>query len=511
MSLLMPQVYHPASCDRAALPSMGGAGQCGAAARREQPQRPRGTPRSRMAGMTIGRRLFLSGTVTGVGLLALVGCTPSRPRPTRSVTKAPVPTTSTTAVPAPAAFVRSAWGSDPYALGSVSYLPVSARPQDRSDLAGSVLDRLFLAGEATDTQTPGTLQGAWNSGVRAAAEISTVAEEGERIAIVGAGLAGAVATRRLVDSGFDVTVVEARDRTGGRIATSTPDGWPIAVEAGAWALTGAGAALRESVADAGIATTAVDLTGIRSTGIDGSPLDTGTTGADALSRALEWGAEQPEDLSLAESFASSGAADPAEAEPGSGDGDPARVAARLAGTTALRTGAAPEELSSWYGLGDASAAPVRATRGRRRPRLGNRRDALAALRDRVLGRGRGGALVARRLRGGDHRMAEPSAFDWRGGTRRPGRSGSGSVAPGAQRRRAGYPRADGARAVRRRSRLRYSRSACSLPAWSRSACPRSLANAPHHTDPGAAPSGRTRLRARTTPAMPEIRPSTTTS
>ncbi|PPI49157.1 FAD-binding protein [Rathayibacter tritici] len=307
----------------------------------------------RMAGMTIGRRLFLTGTVTGVGFLALAGCTPSRPRPTRSVTKAPVPTPSATTVPAPAAFVRSAWGSDPYALGSVSYLPVGATAQHRADLAGSVLDRLFLAGEATDTQAPGTLQGAWNSGVRAAAEISTVADEGERIAIVGAGLAGAVAARRLTDSGFDVTVVEARDRTGGRIATSTPDGWPIAVEAGAWALTDAGAALLEGVADAGIATTAVDLIGIRSTGIDGSTLNTGTTGADALTRALEWGAEQPEDLSLAEAFAGSGAPDPAE--PGSGDGDDARVAAHLAGTTALRTGAAPEELSSWFGLGDASA------------------------------------------------------------------------------------------------------------------------------------------------------------
>ncbi|PPH34886.1 hypothetical protein C5C53_14550 [Rathayibacter sp. AY1E3] len=309
-----------------------------------------------MSGMTIGRRLFLSGAATGVGLLALAGCTPSRPTPTRSVTKAPVPTPSTTAVPAPAAFVRSAWAEDPYALGSVSYLPVGATPQHRTDLGTAVLDRVFLAGEATDTEAPGTLQGAWSSGVRAAAEISAVADEGERIAIVGAGLAGAVAARRLSDAGFDVTVVEARERTGGRIATATPDGWPIAVETGAWALTGAGAALRESIADAGVVTTAVDLADVRSSDADGAALDTGTTGADALTRALEWGAEQPEDLALAESFAGSGEPDPAEAEPGSGDGDAARVAAHLAGTTALRTGAAPEELSSWYGLGDASAA-----------------------------------------------------------------------------------------------------------------------------------------------------------
>lgn len=302
--------------------------------------------------MTIGRRLFLSGAVSGAGLVALSGCTPSRPAPSRSVTKAPVPTVSTTAVPPAAAFVRTDWGSDPYALGSVSYLPVGATPEHRSDLGAAVFDRLFFAGEATDAGAPGTLQGAWNSGVRAAAEITAVADSGERIAVVGAGLAGAVAARRLLDVGFDVTVVEARERTGGRIATSRPDGWPIAVEGGAWALTGAGAALRESVADAGVVTTALDLTSPRATDADGGVLDTGSTGADALARALAWGAEQPEDLSIAESFVGSGAPDPADAD--SGDG--ARVAAFLAGDAALRTGAATDELSSWYGLRDVSAA-----------------------------------------------------------------------------------------------------------------------------------------------------------
>lgn len=306
--------------------------------------------------MTIGRRLFLSGAASGAGLLALASCTPPRPTPTRSVTKAPVPTPSTTAVPAPSAFVRSNWGTDPYALGAVSYLAVGATPEHRDDLAAGVLDRLFFAGEATDSDDPGTLQGAWNSGVRAAGEIASVAADGERIAIIGAGLSGAIAARRLVDAGYDVTLVEARERTGGRIATSTPDGWPIAVDSGAWALVGAGPALRESVLDAGVSTSPIDLSTVRSVTADGAELDTGGTGPEALTRALEWGAEQPEDLPLAEAFAGSDAPDPAEAEAGGGDSGSARVAAYLAGGAALATGAAPAELSAWYGLGDASAA-----------------------------------------------------------------------------------------------------------------------------------------------------------
>ncbi|MCM6764124.1 FAD-dependent oxidoreductase [Rathayibacter sp. ZW T2_19] len=183
--------------------------------------------------MTIGRRTFLSGAATGVGLLVLAGCTPPRPTPTRSVTQAPVPTPSTTAVPTPAAFVRSAWGADPYALGSTSYLPVGATPEHREDLAQNVLDRVFFAGEATDSSAPGTLQGAWNSGVRAAGEIAAIAADGERIAIIGAGLAGAVAARRLVDVTNTGTVAVAAlqlESSAPVVGASSSDGLQIALD-----------------------------------------------------------------------------------------------------------------------------------------------------------------------------------------------------------------------------------------------------------------------------------------
>ena len=38
----------------------------------------------------------------------------------------------------------------------------------------------------------------------------------ERVIVVGAGMAGLAASRLLHDSGFDVTVFEARERLGGR-------------------------------------------------------------------------------------------------------------------------------------------------------------------------------------------------------------------------------------------------------------------------------------------------------
>lgn len=46
------------------------------------------------------------------------------------------------------------------------------------------------------------------------------------VAVVGAGLAGLVAARRLTDSGAAVRVLEARDRVGGRTYTRTVDGDP---------------------------------------------------------------------------------------------------------------------------------------------------------------------------------------------------------------------------------------------------------------------------------------------
>ena len=52
----------------------------------------------------------------------------------------------------------------------------------------------------------------------------------ERVIVVGAGMAGLVAARLLRDSGFDVTVLEARDRLGGRVWTDARIGAPVDLE-----------------------------------------------------------------------------------------------------------------------------------------------------------------------------------------------------------------------------------------------------------------------------------------
>ena len=74
-------------------------------------------------------------------------------------------------VPDPVAVRVSHWASDPFARGSYSYPGVGAFGNDRTLLARPVEDTLFFAGEATHRDDPGSVHGAWWSGLRAARQI----------------------------------------------------------------------------------------------------------------------------------------------------------------------------------------------------------------------------------------------------------------------------------------------------------------------------------------------------
>lgn len=72
------------------------------------------------------------------------------------------------------------------------------------------------------------------------------------VIVIGAGLAGLAAARRLVGAGRSVAVVEARDRVGGRVHTTHPHGSPVDV-GGQWIGPGQ-PRMYELVAELGLAT-----------------------------------------------------------------------------------------------------------------------------------------------------------------------------------------------------------------------------------------------------------------
>lgn len=74
-------------------------------------------------------------------------------------------------IPAPVGFVITRWGKDPLALGSYSHIPPFASGDDLDALSASVDDVLYFAGEATHREFPGTVHGAYLSGVAAAEEM----------------------------------------------------------------------------------------------------------------------------------------------------------------------------------------------------------------------------------------------------------------------------------------------------------------------------------------------------
>ncbi|GAB2512467.1 hypothetical protein GCM10027064_07760 [Microbacterium petrolearium] len=280
--------------------------------------------------MRVTRRTLLLGAGTGAVTLLLASCTPDPPAP-RPSPSSPSPTlTPEGGVPAPADFARSAWTTDPFARGARAYVPPGSSEADRAQLARPLAQRVFFAGDALGDPV-GSLTAAAQDGVRAAVAVTEVAGDGERVFVVGAGVAGARAARFLADAGYEVTVVEARDRVGGRLHTLDDKDWPVVPQLGAWLVDADDDSLRARLEE--LDADVRDLEGEAARSAEG---EGDVPSLDPIRSAAAWAQDQPADVPLSEALAQSGA-DPE---------DPA-VAAALA-VLAGHAGADADELSAWY-------------------------------------------------------------------------------------------------------------------------------------------------------------------
>ncbi|WP_430644850.1 FAD-dependent oxidoreductase [Agromyces sp. GXS1127] len=292
------------------------------------------------------RRAFLAAALGGGFAVTLAACTDGGPTPTPTPTRAPSPSPTPTAggVPAPTAFLRSRWSRDPFTRGAFSFDAVGSTPDLRSALAEPVADRLVIAGEGTSADAPGTVHGAYAEGIRAARAIADLADEGDRIAVIGAGIAGLAAARTLADGGHDVVVVEAGTTLGGRLRTveSEDFGGPVVLGS---VFASDGAELRAVLAEAGVATRPFTPV-VQARTPEGAVAEPSPAGWDAIATAQEWADGNSTDSSLTNALVRSGAV-PLSSEPGA-DGLSPRdwLVNAIATGVEPTTGAAPTRVSA---------------------------------------------------------------------------------------------------------------------------------------------------------------------
>ncbi|MDP1546231.1 MAG: FAD-dependent oxidoreductase, partial [Anaerolineales bacterium] len=71
-------------------------------------------------------------------------------------------------IPEPEGMLVTRWGKDPFAFGAYSHIPPFASGDDYDALFAPVDDVLYFAGEATSRKYPGTVHGAYLTGVAVA-------------------------------------------------------------------------------------------------------------------------------------------------------------------------------------------------------------------------------------------------------------------------------------------------------------------------------------------------------
>ena len=214
-------------------------------------------------------------------------------------------------------------------------------------LGQSVDARVFFAGEATAAQEPGTVQGARASGLLAASQVRDVAAPGERITIIGAGIAGITAARQLVDDGFSVVVIEARDRIGGRIDTVSGD-WPFPIERGpSFVRRASGDFLFDDLTALGVRLLPFARTPEVRTRA-GSVVEVSPLGTQAVAGALDWAAKQQQDVSVERALIDSGEASLSKTPNAEGLSDADWLEYEIATKLKVESGATPSQQSAWY-------------------------------------------------------------------------------------------------------------------------------------------------------------------
>ncbi|MBI4882510.1 MAG: FAD-dependent oxidoreductase [Actinobacteria bacterium] len=303
----------------------------------------------------ISRRTLLGSAAVGTAAVAVAAACRDEPTSGEDADESsPEPgvdtgTSGHKRIPEPTAMIRSSWLTDPFALGSYSFMAVGAVPDMRAVLAAPVGDRVFFAGEATASQNPATVHGAQESARRVAAEVLEAAADGERVVVIGAGAAGVATARLLAEAGLDVMVVEARDRVGGRLHTVTASDGLLLEMGASWVHDLNASDLADQLAALGIAVAAFDYESQSVLGPTGTRLD--DVGAfvkpaeDALTDAIEWAEGQDLDLSIADALERSGAAQ---------DVDPSAIDHLDQSEIATEYGASTTEMSTWWGFEEGS-------------------------------------------------------------------------------------------------------------------------------------------------------------